>query len=115
LASIAAVIPAMDKLDVHLKPGTQEPYHPAIQVAMKLACKKINQYYSMTDLSSAYRIAMSKKFVHFMVKYSHLNQSFIRGSNSNTSDKKNGKMSGLMRQKISYAEYTLLNMREKRK
>ena len=57
-ASIAAVIPAMDKLDTHLKPGTREPYHPAIQAAMKLARKKINHYYSMTDLSSVYRIAM---------------------------------------------------------
>ena len=50
----------MDKLDVHLKPGTWEPYHFAIQAAMKLACKKINWYYSMTDLSSVYRIAMNK-------------------------------------------------------
>ena len=59
-ASIVAVIPAMDKLDVHLRPGTWEPYHFAIQAAMKLARKKINRYYSMTDLSSVYRIAMNK-------------------------------------------------------
>ena len=60
LASIATVIPAMDKLNTHLNPSTQQPYHPAIQAAMKLARNKINQYYSMMDLSSAYRIAMSK-------------------------------------------------------
>jgi hypothetical protein len=59
-ASIAAVIPAMDKLDSHLNPNTKKPYHPAIQAAMKLARKKINRYYSLTDLSSAYRIAMGK-------------------------------------------------------
>ena len=59
-ASIAAVIPAMDKLEEHLKPGTQEPYHPAIQAAMKLVQKKINRYYSMTDLSSVSRIAMGQ-------------------------------------------------------
>ena len=59
-ASIAAVILAMDKLDSHLNPRMKKPYHPAIQAAMKLACKKINRYYSMTDLSSAYRIAMGK-------------------------------------------------------
>ncbi|KAG1895341.1 uncharacterized protein F5891DRAFT_960282, partial [Suillus fuscotomentosus] len=53
-ASIAAVIPAMDKLDCRLNPHTRNPYHPAIKAAMKLACKKINRYYSMTDLSSLY-------------------------------------------------------------
>jgi hypothetical protein len=55
-----AVIPAMDKLDSHLNPTTKKPYHPAIQAVMKLARKKINRYYSMTDLSSAYQIAMGK-------------------------------------------------------
>jgi len=50
----------MDKLDNHLNPSTQQPYHPAIKATMKLARNKINRYYSMTDLSSAYRIAMSK-------------------------------------------------------
>lgn len=59
-ASVASVIPAMDKLDTHLNPGTQKSYHHAIQAAMKLARKKINRYYSITDLSSVYRIAMSK-------------------------------------------------------
>jgi hypothetical protein len=58
-ASIAAVIPAMDKLDNHLNPHTKRPYHPAIQAAMKLARNKINRYYSLTDLSPVYRIAMS--------------------------------------------------------
>ena len=50
----------MDKRDNYLNPSTQKPYHPAIQAAMKLACNKINRYYSLTDLSSAYRIAMGK-------------------------------------------------------
>jgi hypothetical protein len=59
-ASVTAVIPAMDKLDNHLNPATNKPYDPAIQAAMKLARKKLNRYYSMTDLSSAYRIAMGK-------------------------------------------------------
>ena len=57
-ASVMAMIPAMDKLDNYLNPATKKPYHPAIQAVMKLACNKLNQYYSMTDLSSAYRIAM---------------------------------------------------------
>jgi hypothetical protein len=66
-ASVAAVIPAMDRLDNHLNPATQKPYHPAIQAAMKLACKKLNRYYSMTDVSSAYRIAMGKQVIYFFL------------------------------------------------
>jgi hypothetical protein len=48
----------MDKLDNHLNPNTKKPYQPAIQAAMKLARKKINHYYLMMDLSSAYQIAI---------------------------------------------------------
>jgi len=51
----------MDKLDNHLNPHTKQPYHPAIKAAMKLARKKINRYYSLTDLSSVYRIAMGNE------------------------------------------------------
>ena len=57
-ASVVAVILAMDKLNNHLNPATKKPYHPAIQAAVKLARNKLNWYYSMTDLSSAYQIAM---------------------------------------------------------
>ena len=54
LASIVAVIPAMDKLDDHLNSRTGQPYHPAIQAAMKLVHNKINWYYLMSNLLSAY-------------------------------------------------------------
>jgi len=54
----------MDKLDGHLNPHTKKPYHPAIRVAIRLARKKLNRYYSLTDLSSVYRIAMGKS-IHF--------------------------------------------------
>ena len=57
-ASVAAIIPAMDKLDNNLNPNTKTPYHPAILAAMKLARRKINRYYSITDASSVYRMAM---------------------------------------------------------
>ena len=57
-ASVAAVILAMDKIDNHLNPTMKNPYHPAIQAVMKLVCKKLNQYYSMTDLPLVYQIAM---------------------------------------------------------
>lgn len=60
LASIVIVIPAMDKLNTHLNPCTQQSYHPAILAAMKLTHNKINWYYSMTDLLSVYQIMMGK-------------------------------------------------------
>jgi uncharacterized protein with HEPN domain len=61
----------MDKLDTHLNPSTQQPYHPAILAAMKLTRNKINRYYSMTDLSVVYQIAMGKyksQFIPFVVE-----------------------------------------------
>jgi N-acetylmuramoyl-L-alanine amidase CwlA len=57
-ASIAAVIPAMDKLTDSLKITASKPHHITIQAAMKLARAKMNRYYSLTNSSSAYRISM---------------------------------------------------------
>jgi len=57
-ASIAAVIPAMDQLHGRLNLQTKIEYHPSILVAMKLAQKKLDQYYLKTDQSLANRIAM---------------------------------------------------------
>jgi len=48
----------MDKLSIALNRGTKQPYHSAIKASMKLAAKKLDCYYSMTDDSVAYRIAM---------------------------------------------------------
>ncbi len=53
----------MDKLDSN--PNPKESYHPSILAAMKFARKKLNHYYSLTDLSAVYRIAMGK-FKHFI-------------------------------------------------
>ena len=50
----------MDRLHSTLNPQTKEKYHPSILVAMKLAQKKLDQYYSKTDLSSVYQISMGK-------------------------------------------------------
>jgi len=41
-----------------LNPHLKKPYHPAIKAAMKLAKAKMNRYYSITDRSAAYQIAM---------------------------------------------------------
>jgi hypothetical protein len=66
-ASVAAVIPAMDRLDNHLNPAMQKLYHPAIQAAMKLVRKKLNRYYSMTDVSLVYQIAMGKQVIYIFL------------------------------------------------
>jgi hypothetical protein len=57
-ASVAAVIPAMDRLTDSLNQQTGKSYHPSITAAMKLARKKMDRYYSLTDLSNTYCIAM---------------------------------------------------------
>ncbi|KAH9926054.1 uncharacterized protein B0H18DRAFT_876771 [Fomitopsis serialis] len=57
--AIANVIPSMDKLDEILNPkSATQQYRPAIQAAMRLGKKVMNKYYSRTDCSSVYRIAM---------------------------------------------------------
>lgn len=56
--SIVTIIPAMDKLDAGLRTDSKQKIHPAIKAAMKFAKAKLNRYYSLTDLSPCYRIAM---------------------------------------------------------
>ena len=57
--TIANVIPSMDKIDDALNPQANETvYHPAIQHAMRLGKDTMNVYYSHTDSSAVYRIAM---------------------------------------------------------
>jgi hAT family C-terminal dimerisation region len=48
----------MDRLTNSLNQQTGNAYHPSIIAAMKLARKKMDRYYSLTDASNAYRIAM---------------------------------------------------------
>ena len=53
------VIPAMDIIDDRLDDNSHdEDLHPSIRQAVKLGKKILNKYYSKTDLSNAYRIAM---------------------------------------------------------
>jgi hypothetical protein len=51
-------MPAMDKLSSSLSLRTKKKYHPAILATMKLAHTKMDCYYSLTDASAVYRIAM---------------------------------------------------------
>jgi hypothetical protein len=48
----------MDRVVETLKPENAESYHPAITAAMGLAHDKMDEYYSLTDESNLYRIAM---------------------------------------------------------
>ncbi|PIL33222.1 hypothetical protein GSI_04672 [Ganoderma sinense ZZ0214-1] len=53
------VIPAMDKLDKFLTDTSRNgKLQPTIRVASSLAKETLNRYYSYTDMSKAYRIAM---------------------------------------------------------
>ena len=48
----------MDWITNNLNNQTGKAYHPSLTVAMKLARKKMDCYYSLTDSSNIYRIAM---------------------------------------------------------
>ncbi|KAF9541913.1 hypothetical protein CPC08DRAFT_650423 [Agrocybe pediades] len=58
-ANIANVIPTMDHINDSFTSKANDPnYSPAIRAALGLAKKTLNRYYSRTDDSEAYRIAM---------------------------------------------------------
>ena len=50
----------MEKLKKRL--ASSEEYDAAVSVALKLALKKLDKYYELTDSSDVYRIAMSTSF-----------------------------------------------------
>jgi hypothetical protein len=57
--TLATVIPAMDHIDETLTSQSLNPaYAPSIHAALGLAKKVINTYYSATDFSDVYRVAM---------------------------------------------------------
>jgi hypothetical protein len=62
--NLPAVIPAMDHIDSKFTdftlPANQK--HPAICAAVAIDKKTLNKYYSLTDRSELYRIAMSSYF-----------------------------------------------------
>ena len=60
---IANVIPAMDRMHADLVTASaNENYSPAIRAALKIGKKLLDKYYSITDNSEIYRIAMSKLY-----------------------------------------------------
>ncbi|KAG2343799.1 hypothetical protein BDR05DRAFT_844703, partial [Suillus weaverae] len=58
--NLVMVIPTMDHIDTTFTNGIINSHvlDPAICAALKLAKKTFNQYYSLTDSSETYRVAM---------------------------------------------------------
>ena len=58
---LAKVIPAMDLIDAKLATKATNPtFAPSLRGAISLCKKLLNKYYSMTDNSHVYWIAMSE-------------------------------------------------------
>lgn len=57
---IANVIPTMDRIDALLSDVPAEPLSQSVKHALTFARNSINKYYSKTDLSNVYRIAMGE-------------------------------------------------------
>jgi hypothetical protein len=48
----------MDQITGNPNNQTGKAYHPSLAAVMKLACKKMDRYYSLTDSSNTYCITM---------------------------------------------------------
>jgi hypothetical protein len=55
---ITNIIPTMDHIDSLLNNATTEPLSSSVKHALTFVCKSINKYYSKTDVSNVYHIAM---------------------------------------------------------
>ncbi|KAJ7078467.1 hypothetical protein B0H15DRAFT_788958, partial [Mycena belliarum] len=60
VATLAHVIPAMDQIDGMLKGQRKKKMNAAVRHALRRAKAIMNKYYSKSDQSYAYRIAMGK-------------------------------------------------------
>jgi len=69
ISTIAHVIPTMDHIDALLKDITAEPLVPSIKHALTFTYQILDKYYSKTDLSNVYHIAMSKVWPDSYISY----------------------------------------------
>jgi hypothetical protein len=60
----------MDQITSQLNYQTGKAYHPSLTAAMKLACKKMDCYYSLTNFLNIYHIAMVL-YLGMKLKYFH--------------------------------------------
>ena len=58
VATIAHVIPTMDWINDMLSNSSTEPLLPSVKHALSFAWTIMDKYYSKTDLSNVYQIAM---------------------------------------------------------
>jgi hypothetical protein len=59
--NLAKVIPAMDNIDCHLTTlALNSLYRPAIKASLTISKRLLNRYYTLTDHSEMYHIALSK-------------------------------------------------------
>jgi len=65
-ATIAHVIPTMDRIDAVLRNTGDAALTPSVKHALVFARKLLDKYYSKTDLSNIYRIAMGTWFPLFV-------------------------------------------------
>ena len=56
--TIANVVPTMDQIDAMLSSSARAPLAPGVKHALTFACQLMDKYYSKTDLSNVYCIAM---------------------------------------------------------
>jgi len=66
VATIAHVIPTMDRIDAMLRRSSVDALSPSVKHALSFAQTIMDKYYSKTDLSNVYRIAMGTSFNVFM-------------------------------------------------
>ncbi|KAH9952522.1 hypothetical protein BGW80DRAFT_1194779, partial [Lactifluus volemus] len=63
---LTSVIPAMDKMDDELTKASQSnDKSPALRAALMMGKALLNKYYSLTDKSEVYRIAMGSSSISF--------------------------------------------------
>jgi hypothetical protein len=63
--TIAHVIPTMDHINKLLHNSDADPLNPSVKAALKFAHKSMDKYYSKTDMSNVYQIAMGILVVYF--------------------------------------------------
>jgi hypothetical protein len=59
----------MDRIDALLKNTNDNPLTPSVKHALHFARQSINKYYSKTDMSNVYRIAMGTCFGSGLFRY----------------------------------------------
>lgn len=96
----------MDLIDREFTTNSlNKAYEPAIRVALNVAKKTLNRYYTKTDQSEVYRIAMSESYFPFykIQLSNHVAKFCTPVINSPTSGTTDGQMRGSTLRRTLYA------------